>query len=100
MLPALLFLSFVIATAADLAPAVRLGERAPYAGGGWALLISEDGCPAGATELDAGTTFGGGPHLCCPDGFEQQGTGGINGITCCPNGKLIDNIEEEIELQC
>jgi hypothetical protein len=86
-----LFLSFAIATAANIAPAIRLGERAPYAGGGWALLINDNSgnCPAGTIELDAGMAFGGGPHLCCPNGFEQQGSGGINGITCCPDGKLI-----------
>jgi hypothetical protein len=84
----LLFLSFVAATAANINPAFRLGQRAPYAGGGWALLISDTSgsCPAGTTELDAGVAFGAGPHLCCPTGFEQQGTGGIDGITCCPSG--------------
>ena len=85
------FLSLAIAVAASFTPAIRLGQRAPYAGGGWALLISDTNsdCPAGTTELDAGVNFGGGPHLCCPTGFGQQGTGGINGITCCPNGKLM-----------
>jgi hypothetical protein len=85
-----LVLSLATATAANSNPAIRLGQRAPYAGGGWALLISgSSNCPAGTTKLDAGVAFGGGQYLCCPNGFEQQGSGGIDGITCCPSGKLI-----------
>ncbi|KAE9367237.1 hypothetical protein N431DRAFT_445896 [Stipitochalara longipes BDJ] len=89
-------LSLATVTAASINPAIRLGQRAPYAGGGWALLISDnnDDCPAGTTEMDAGNNFGGGPHLCCPNGFEQQGTGGINGITCCPKGSsCLDTLQ-------
>ena len=56
-----LVLSFITATAASSNPAIRLGQRDPYAGGGWALLISTtNDCPAGTTELDAGVAFGGG----------------------------------------
>jgi len=89
-----LVLSFAAAIAAASNPAIRLGQRAPYAGGGWALLVSgdNDNCPTGTTELDAGENFGGGPHLCCPNGFQQQGSGGINGITCCQAGKFITSI--------
>jgi len=89
-----LVLSLVAATVASSNPAIRLGQRAPYAGGGWALLISgdNDNCPTGTTELDAGVNFGGGPHLCCPNGFQQQSSGTIAGITCCPSGKLNTSI--------
>jgi hypothetical protein len=83
-----LFLSFVAATAANINAAFRLGQPALMLAVDWLFLISDtsSSCPAGTTKLDAGEDFGGGPHLCCPDGFKQQGTGEINGITCCPSG--------------
>jgi len=92
-----LFLSFAIATAANIAPAIRLGQRAPYAGGGWGLLISPNtDCAAGTTKEDAGVAFGAGQYLCCPDGFAPQGGGGINGITCCSNGSsCLDALQAE-----
>jgi hypothetical protein len=82
-----LIIPFVIAPATVANPIESLERRAPYAGGGWAILNGNGACPAGTTAFNAGVNFGAGPNLCCPNGFKPQGSGDVSGIACCPSGE-------------
>lgn len=88
---------FMNAAAIIINQASALERRAPYNGGGWAILVDNSACPAGTTAFNAGVNFGAGPGLCCPNGFKPQGSGDVSGIACCPSGESTDKLYLETE---
>jgi hypothetical protein len=73
---ALAALTVALPEPAEMVP--QLARRAPYAGGGFALVTAST-CPAGYQSLgDVGLT------VCCPPGTEQTGSSGPPARSCCP----------------
>ena len=57
----------------------QLERRAPYAGGGFALVAANT-CPAGYQSLG-----GGSQSLCCPPNTQQTSPDGSGARSCCPS---------------
>jgi len=94
----LAILALGFGAAANILPALQLGRRATYAGGGWGLSTTssdQSGCPSGTTWLDAHGWSN--IDVCCPNGFTQQDYGDSNAeLVCCPNGSAcLDALEAE-----
>lgn len=79
-----------ISASANIFAPGTLERRAPYAGGGWGLVVTDTGskCPAGTTGNEL--VWGGenqGATLCCPNGFTQPTSQDAGSYACCPSGK-------------
>jgi hypothetical protein len=74
---ALVALSAAWPEPAQLVP--QLERRAPYAGGGFALITANT-CPAGYQQLGDVSL-----DVCCPPNTMQTGSAGPAARSCCPN---------------
>jgi hypothetical protein len=80
----------IIGAGANLLAPGTLERRAPYAGGGWGLVVTDtgSGCPAGTSGKELVWQGGNqGATLCCPNGFSQPVSQDAGSYACCPQGK-------------
>jgi hypothetical protein len=76
--------ALTLGASANFLPAVQLERRAPFAGGGWGLAISDTNCPSGYNL--SSTSY---VNLCCPNGFSVIDSDGPDeNRICCPSGML------------